>query len=41
MSSFNSVGEIAFFLLLGVTTFFPHELPTFAQSPHKLPTRPK
>jgi len=24
-----------------VITFSPHELPTFAQSPHKLPTRPK
>jgi len=24
-----------------VITFFPYELPTFAQSPHKLPTRPK
>jgi hypothetical protein len=24
-----------------VITFSPHELSTFAQSPHKLPTRPK
>jgi hypothetical protein len=30
-----------FFFFLGVITFSPYELPTFAQSPHKLPTRPK
>jgi hypothetical protein len=28
-------------LLLGVITFFPHELPKNAQCPHELPTRPK
>jgi hypothetical protein len=28
-------------LKLGVIIISPHELPTFAQSPNKLPTRPK
>jgi hypothetical protein len=36
-----SINVLFKYILLGVITFSPHELPKNARCPHELPTRPK